>query len=87
MALDEKDRLTIMDYVNEQFKTVNAKLDKLTELTEQTHLQEYRLNQLENEIKKMQESKSANVWRVLTPVLSSVISAVVSFIIAGGLVK
>lgn len=87
MALDEKDKLTIMDYVNDQFKTVNAKLDKLTELTEQTHLQEYRLNQLEEEIKKMQENRSATIWRVLTPVLSSAISAVISFIIAGGLVK
>lgn len=85
--LEDKDKSLIMDYVNKQFETVNKKLDKLTELTEQTHLQEYRLNKLEDELKKMQASKAESVWRIVTPVISSIVSAVISFIIAGGLSK
>lgn len=73
------------DYVNEQFKTINAKLDKLTELTQQTALQEYRLTKLEESIQRMQEKKENNTWKWLTPVISSVVAAVMSFVIAGGL--
>jgi len=75
----------IMDFVNEQFKQVNIKLDKLTELTEQTHLQEYRLNKLEEQLAEMRKSKSDWVMRVVTPVISSLISAIIAYIVAGGL--
>lgn len=75
----------VMDFVNEQFKQVNKKLDKLTELTEQTHLQEYRLNQLEAQLKVMMQNRSEVLWRILTPVVATAISAITSFIIAGGL--
>ena len=71
----------VMKFVNEQFKQVNTKLDKLTELTEQTHLQEYRISQLE----KIEKSKSDTFGKIITPIFSAVISAVMSFIIAGGL--
>lgn len=75
----------VMDFVNEQFKTINQKLDKLTELTEQTHLQEYRLNKLEEKLNEMQREKSDTKWRVLSPLISSVISALIAFVVAGGL--
>ena len=84
MLEDDKEK-KIMDFVNEQFKQVNKKLDKLTELTEQTHLQEYRLNKLEEQLTEMKKSKSDLLMKVITPVLSSFISAVVAYIIAGGL--
>lgn len=75
----------VMDFVNEQFRMVNKKLDKLTELTEQTHIQEYRLNQLETQIKAMAQNRSEVLWRILTPVVATAVSALTSFIIAGGL--
>lgn len=75
----------IMDFVNEQFKTINSKLDKLTELTEQTHIQEYRLNQLEEQLKEIRKSRTDTLSKILTPVVSSLISAIVAFIISGGL--
>lgn len=82
MAEEDK---KFMDFVNEQFKQVNKKLDKLTELTEQTHLQEYRLNKIEEQLSEMKKSKSDWLSRIITPLVSSFISAVVAFIIAGGL--
>lgn len=83
--MSEPEEKKIMDFVNEQFKQVNKKLDKLTELTEQTHLQEYRLNKIEEQLSEMKKSKSDLLARILTPLISSFISAIVAFIIAGGL--
>lgn len=81
--MDDKD----MSLINSQFDRINQKLDKLTELTEQTHLQEYRLTELEKRLDKMQNGNHETLWRILTPVLSSVLSAVTAFIVAGGLVR
>ena len=74
-----------MDLINENFRQINEKLDKLTELANKTNLQEYRIQQLEEELKAMKNNKRDTLWRVLTPVLSALGSAVVTFIIAGGL--
>ena len=74
-----------MDLINENFRQINEKLDKLTELANKTNLQEYRIQQLEEELKNMKNNKRDTLWRVLTPVLSALGSAVVTFIIAGGL--
>lgn len=74
-----------MDLINENFRQINEKLDKLTELANKTNLQEYRIQQLEEELKKMKDNKRDTLWRVLTPVLSALGSAIVTFIIAGGL--
>lgn len=74
-----------MDLINAQFDRINTKLDKLTELTEQTHLQEYRLDKLEKKLDAMEKGNHDTLWRILTPVLSSALSAVTAFIIAGGL--
>ena len=74
-----------MDLINENFRQINEKLDKLTELANKTNLQEYRIQQLEEELKEMKNNKRDTLWRVLTPVLSALGSAVVTFIIAGGL--
>lgn len=73
--------------INVRFDSIDVKLDKLTELTQQTNLQEYRLTQLEDKLEKMEKNKSDALWRVLSPVLSAVLAAAVSFITAGGLVK
>ena len=74
-----------MDLINESFRQINEKLDKLTELANKTNLQEYRIQKLEEELKGMQNDKRDTLWRVLTPVLSALSSAIVTFIIAGGL--
>lgn len=74
-----------MDLINENFRQINEKLDKLTELANKTNLQEYRIQQLEEELKDMKNNKRDTLWRVLTPVLSALGSAIVTFIIAGGL--
>lgn len=79
------DESRVMDFVNAQFKTINQKLDKLTELTEQTHLQEYRLNKLEEKLNEMQREKSDTKWRIISPLISSVVSALIAFVVAGGL--
>ena len=74
-----------MDLINENFRQINEKLDKLTELANKTNLQEYRIQQLEEELKNMKNNKRDTLWRVLTPILSAFGSAIVTFIIAGGL--
>lgn len=74
-----------MDLINENFREINEKLDKLTELANKTILQEYRIQQLEEELKEMKNNKRDTIRRVLTPVLSALGSAIVTFIIAGGL--
>ena len=74
-----------MDLINENFRQINEKLDKLTELANKTNLQEYRIQQLEEELKNMKNNKRDTLWRVLTPILSALGSAIVTFIIAGGL--
>lgn len=74
-----------MDLINESFRQINEKLDKLTELASKTNLQEYRIQQLEEEMKEMKNNKRDTLWRALTPVLSALGSAIVTFIIAGGL--
>lgn len=73
-----------MDLINENFRQINEKLDKLTELASKTNLQEYRIQQLEEELKEMKNNKRDALWRVLTPVLSALGSAIVTFVIAGG---
>lgn len=74
-----------MDLINENFRQINEKLDKLTELANKTNLQEYRIQQLEEKLKEMKNNKRDTLWRVLTPVLSALGSAIVTFVIAGGL--
>lgn len=74
-----------MDLINENFRQINEKLDKLTELANKTNLQEYRIQQLEEELNEMKNNKRDTLWRVLTPVLSALGSAIVTFVIAGGL--
>ena len=74
-----------MDLINENFRQINEKLDKLTELANKTNLQEYRIQQLEEGLREMKSNKRDALWRVLTPVLSALGSAIVAFIIAGGL--
>lgn len=73
-----------MDLINENFRQINEKLDKLTELANKTNLQEYRIQQLEEELKEMKNNKRDTLWRVLTPVLSALGSAIITFVIAGG---
>ena len=74
-----------MDLINENFREINEKLDKLTQLANKTNLQEYRILQLEEELKEMKNNKRDILWRVLTPVLSALGSAIVTFVMAGGL--
>lgn len=79
--MDEKE----MELINENFRRINEKLDKLTELANKTSLQEYRIQWLEEELKNMKNNKRDTLWHVLTPVLSALGSAIVTFVIAGGL--
>ena len=73
--------------IGDQFKQVNAKLDKLGELMQQTNLQEYRIQQLEDKLQELTDKNSSTFWRVMTPVLSAFTAGVVSYIISGGLSK
>lgn len=80
--------------INAQFLQVNEKLDKLTELTQQTNVQEQKIQQLEaqfagiqKQLEKQQDKKSDTFWKVTSPLLSAFLSAVVAFIISGGLAK
>lgn len=73
--------------IGDQFKQVNAKLDKLGELMQQTNLQEYRIQQLEDKLQELTDKNSSTFWRVMTPVLSAFTAGVVSYIISGGLTK
>ena len=74
-----------MDLINENFREINEKLDKLTELANKTILQEYRIQQLEEELKRMRNNRRDTLWRVLAPALSALVSAIFAFIVAGGL--
>ena len=76
-----------MDLINENFREINEKLDRLTELANKTILQEYRIQQLEEELNEMRHNNRDTLWRVLTPVLSTIGSAIVTFVIAGGLLS
>ena len=78
--MDEKE----MDLINENFRQINEKLDRLAELANKTNLQEYRIQQLEEELKDIKNNKRDTLWRILTPVLSALGSAIVTFVIAGG---
>ena len=78
--MDEKD----MNLISENFRRINEKLDKLAELANKTNLQEYRIQQLEEELKDIKNNKRDTLWRILTPVLSALGSAIVTFVIAGG---
>ncbi len=74
-----------MELINENFRQINEKLDKLTELASKTNLQEYRIKVLEEEVKSMKKNKRDSFWRIASPVISAFVSAVMAFIVAGGL--
>lgn len=76
-----------MDLINAQFKSINEKLDKLTTIAEDTKVQEWRINQLEEKLKVMENKKSDVFWKVASPILSAFLAAIVSFIISGGIAK
>ena len=63
---------------------IEEKLDKVAELVTQTSLQEYRLTKLEEQLKAIEKKKEDTTWKWLTPVISTIVSAVVGFLIAGG---
>lgn len=71
--------------VDEKLASIDAKLDDLTELTKQTSLQEYRLTKLEESFVRYSQQGKDTAWKVLTPILSSITSAIIAFICAGGL--
>ena len=76
-----------IDLIYESFIQINEKLDRLTELTNKTVLQEYRIQQLEEKLNEMRHNNRDTLWRVLTPVVSALGSTIITFIIAGGLLS
>ena len=76
-----------MSLINENFRQINEKLDKLAELTNKTKLQEYRIQQIEELLAEMKDNKRDTIWRVLTPLLSAIISVIIPFIVSGGLLS
>ena len=74
-----------IDLIYENFMQINEKLDRLTELANKTILQEYRIQQLEEEMKRMMNNRRDTLWRVLAPALSAIVSSIFAFILAGGL--
>ena len=60
---------------------IDEKLDKLTEITIKTAEQEIRLVTVEKQLQEMHSNKKA--W--LSPAISAIISAVMAWVISGGL--
>lgn len=73
------------EYIQAQFKSINDKLDKIDNIVSQTALQEYRLTKLEEAIVKLQDKRENTIWKWLTPAISAIVAAVMSFVISGGL--
>ena len=70
-----------MEEIEKRFDKIEDKLDQITKIliTQESHT--IRLANLEAEIKEMKDDKKA--W--VQPVISTIISAIVAFIVGGGL--
>ena len=75
------------EIIQSRLDTIEEKLDKLTELTQQTALQEYRLSKLEETVTRILEKKESAAWKVITPVVASITSAIIAWIVSGGLTR
>lgn len=73
------------ELIEARLATIEEKLDKVAELVTQTSLQEYRLAKLEETVQKIIQKKEDITWKWLTPIISAIISAVVGFVLVGGL--
>lgn len=67
--------------IKERLDKIDQKLDKVYDLQISTAQQETRIVMLENSIKDIKDNKKA--W--LSPAISAAVSALVSWIISGGL--
>ena len=73
------------ELIEARLTTIEEKLDKVAELVTQTSLQEYRLAKLEETVQKIIQKKEDTTWKLLTPIISAIVSAVVGFVLVGGL--
>jgi predicted nucleic acid-binding OB-fold protein len=73
------------ELIESRLATIEEKLDKVAELVTQTSLQEYRLAKLEETVQKIIQKKEDTTWKWLTPIISAIVSAVVGFVLVGGL--
>lgn len=69
------------ELVEKRLSDLESKIDKVLEIVTQTQLQEYRIKSLEKEIDDIKNNKK--VW--ITPIISAAVSAIISWIISGGL--
>lgn len=71
----------IMDQVTARLDKIDEKLDQIHTLQLQNATMDLRISHIEDELNEMKSSKKA--W--VNPTISSIISAVMAFIVAGGL--
>lgn len=69
------------ELVEKRLSDLESKIDKVLEIVTQIQLQEYRIKSLEKEIDDIKNNKK--VW--ITPIISAAVSAIISWIISGGL--
>lgn len=64
-----------------RLKLIEQKLDKIEEIVTQTSLQEYRITQLEDSMAK----SHSRIWNIASLGCGAVISAMIAWIVSGGL--
>ena len=64
-----------------RLKLIEQKLDKIEEIVTQTSLQEYRITQLESAMAK----SHSRIWNIASIGCGAIISAIIAWIISGGL--
>lgn len=66
-----------------RLKLIEQKLDKIEEIVTQTSLQEYRITQLESTMAK----SHSRIWNIASIGCGAIISAIIAWIISGGLAR
>lgn len=64
-----------------RLNNIEKKLDTVTDLLLQTQKQELRLSNVEDAIRKINEKKDKNIQLWLTPLISTIISGIVAFVL------
>lgn len=77
----EEKKTTTDELIDYRLKQIELKLDQVTNLLLQAQAQEIRINNLENTVKeiKSERKKYTEIW--LTPLISTLVSGLVAFIL------
>ena len=79
---DLREERTVMNEETIEYRLtqIEKKLDTVTDLLLQTQAQEIRLSNAEKAIRELNEKKDKNIQMWLTPLISAIISGIVSFV-------